>query len=84
MFIPTADSDLALRLAEKESLELAQIADALQKIDDGTYGLCGRCGHSITTSRLRALPFATLCIECKRLQELERVEEEDFKFDDPA
>ena len=38
-------------------------------IDDGTFGTCGRCGKPISEERLEAMPYATLCIECKRLEE---------------
>jgi len=50
---------------------LAQVHDALSKIDEGTYGLCDRCEKPISEGRLEALPYATLCIECQsRLEAL--------------
>ena len=48
----------------KEMIE--QIDDALRKIDDETYGLCDRCGEPINRERLKAIPYATLCIECQQ------------------
>ena len=42
---------------------------ALARIDDGTYGVCARCGQPIPEERLDAVPYATLCVECKRLEE---------------
>ena len=80
MAADAADSDLALRLAEKESLEIAQIDDALQKIEDGTYGICERCNKPINAARVRALPFATMGIDCKRLQELQRADDEEDEW----
>ena len=45
---------------------LAEIDAALERIDAGTYGNCANCGAEIPTERLEALPYATLCIDCKR------------------
>jgi len=42
-----------------------QIDEALRKIGDGTYGKCDRCGEAITLNRLKAIPYATLCIVCQ-------------------
>ncbi len=44
---------------------LAQIEEALGKIENGTYGICDRCGKQIAEGRLEALPYATLCIDCQ-------------------
>lgn len=44
---------------------LERIASALRKVDDGTYGICDRCDNSIHPERLKAIPYATLCIECQ-------------------
>jgi DnaK suppressor protein len=48
---------------------LSQVDRALEKIVEGTYGVCESCGKSIEAARLRALPYASLCISCKRLEE---------------
>lgn len=66
----TADGAVDLELYQSGSSELAQIEEALQKIDDGTYGICGVCDEPIPLARLRALPFATMCVACKERQEL--------------
>ncbi len=44
--------------------ELAQLNAALQRLDDGSYGICGHCGVDISPQRLAALPAATLCVDC--------------------
>ena len=44
---------------------LERIAGALRKIDDGTYGVCDRCENAINSDRLKAIPYATLCIDCQ-------------------
>lgn len=56
-------------LAELEALELGQIDEALSKIRKGTYGICEECGDRIGAARLRAVPFASLCLRCKENEE---------------
>ncbi|HEX7222641.1 MAG TPA: TraR/DksA C4-type zinc finger protein [Candidatus Limnocylindrales bacterium] len=56
--------DLALR--EKNEQHLADVVAALERIADGTYGACVRCGAAIAAERLEALPWAAHCIECQR------------------
>jgi DnaK suppressor protein len=50
---------------------LRDVMAALQKIDDGSFGSCERCGETIGDKRLEALPFARHCIECQRAVEQE-------------
>jgi DnaK suppressor protein len=49
---------------------LKEIDDALESIDAGTYGRCTVCGNEIPTERLEAIPYATLCLDDKRRQEI--------------
>ena len=44
---------------------LEQVAKAIAKLDDGTYGVCDRCNAAINADRLKAIPYATLCIDCQ-------------------
>jgi RNA polymerase-binding transcription factor DksA len=46
-----------------------RIDKALAKMDDGTYGLCDRCGQPIEKLRLKALPYANLCLKDKQAEE---------------
>jgi RNA polymerase-binding protein DksA len=48
---------------------LGQVNDALVKFDKGTYGLCEDCGSRIDPARLKALPYAALCIQCQQQRE---------------
>jgi DnaK suppressor protein len=59
--------ELEKRLAMERQINdtLAQIDHALEKIDNGTYGTCDRCGQPIKRGRLEALPYANLCLACK-------------------
>ena len=63
----TLERELGSGLEEGAQHTLAQIEHALERIDDGTYGLCERCGEPIGYERLAARPAATLCIEDQRL-----------------
>ncbi len=65
----TFDREMASTLEENSTHVLAEIDAALARIDDGTYGVCVKCGKPIAEERLEALPWATLCIEDKRKQE---------------
>ncbi len=47
------------------SQELKLIEEALQRIKDGTYGICAQCGKKISAQRLRAVPWAQNCIDCQ-------------------
>lgn len=57
-------TDLALSTLERERRELAEVESALARIKANEYGICENCGNSIAEPRLRALPWARLCIKC--------------------
>ena len=69
-----ADRDRGMieRIRSRESRLIAKIQAALERIEDGSYGICERCGEEIAVGRLLARPVAALCITCK--SELERAE----------
>lgn len=67
--VADAARDMAFELAERESAELTAIADALDRISDGSYGLCGQCGAELPTARLHIEPTALLCVNCQRARE---------------
>ena len=50
---------------------LRDVVSALQKLEDGAFGACERCGEAISEKRLEALPFARYCIDCQRVIEQE-------------
>ncbi|MFQ5779499.1 MAG: TraR/DksA family transcriptional regulator [Nitrospiria bacterium] len=66
-----ADKNFALRLREREQKLLKKITDAINRISEGTFGICESCGGGISAKRLKARPVTTLCIECKTQQEEE-------------
>ena len=59
-------------LGAKEQQRLMQINEALYRIENGRYGVCLSCGTRISRERLRALPYATLCVACKTREERKR------------
>ena len=66
-----SDRNFLLRLRDRERRLLTKIDDALQRIEDGSFGICEDCGKDIGIKRLKARPVVTLCIECKTKQEEE-------------
>jgi len=64
------EHEMAMGAAARETRELKLIEEALSKIASGTYGTCEECNEPIALARLKALPFATYCIDCQeRLEE---------------
>lgn len=66
------ESDIALELRnrDRERKLIKKIDEALERIENGEYGLCESCGVEIGLQRLEARPTATLCIDCKTLEEM--------------
>ena len=64
-----AARQLLLGLGERERQQLREIEDALERLDEDEYGLCEACGEEIGAARLRLLPHARLCVECKATEE---------------
>jgi DnaK suppressor protein len=75
MSVQDVNQEIEYRLSERESQLVADIDQALLRIDEGTYGTCARCGKEIPERRLEALPTARYDAECQAL--IERNEGED-------
>jgi DnaK suppressor protein len=60
---------MVFRLRDREKFLLRKIEKALDRIRDGTFGICERCEEEINIKRLEARPVTTLCIRCKEEQE---------------
>ena len=63
------DREVDESLGENAEVIVREIDDALSRIDAGTYGTCIRCGQPIPDERLAAVPYAVLCVSCKRDEE---------------
>jgi DnaK suppressor protein len=74
--IATLESDRTfhLRIRDRERRLIKKIDQALERIEEGTFGLCERCGDEIGTERLKARPVTTYCIHCKTKLEEEEIE----------
>lgn len=68
----TQESDMALELRnrDRERKLIKKINETIAKINSGDYGYCESCGIEIGLDRLQARPTATLCIDCKTLEEM--------------
>lgn len=66
------ERDRAQSLSSHARSLLVAIDGALERMDEGSYGHCARCGNLIEAARLEALPYATLCMDCKRREERRR------------
>ncbi|MGH7864849.1 MAG: TraR/DksA family transcriptional regulator [Candidatus Binataceae bacterium] len=74
------DREISFILSDRERQKIKEIDDALERLDDGSYGVCESCGLEIAEARLDALPFTRLCRDCQ--QEQEREARTQRRFDD--
>jgi len=61
--------NFALLMRERDRLTVAEIREALSRLEAGEYGVCEDCGDDIAEARLKAQPMATLCVHCKSRRE---------------
>ena len=67
----TFEKEFAADIIEGEQEELREIDAALARLSDGSFGVCEVCGEKVPYQRLSAVPYARLCIDCKREEESE-------------
>lgn len=65
----TAADEINGRLIDAESRELDAVEEALARCESGEFGVCDGCGRDIPLTRLRAVPYASDCIRCRRIRE---------------
>jgi DnaK suppressor protein len=75
------DREISFILSDRERSKVKHIDDALERMDESSYGVCDACGLEIAEERLTAMPFTRLCRDCQQDQEREartqrRVEDE--------
>ena len=70
------DDNVSFEIAANSDQELEQIDSALEKIEKGTYGLCEMCSVTISPSRLKILPFATRCVNCRSNYEQTKIKKD--------
>jgi DnaK suppressor protein len=65
------DREINFILSDRERSKVRNIDDALERMEEGTYGVCDACGLEIAEERLTAMPFTRLCRDCQQEQERE-------------
>jgi DnaK suppressor protein len=63
------DRNFMLRIRDREHKLIKKIRKAIERIENGTYGICDDCGGDISVERLKARPVTTQCIDCKTKEE---------------
>ncbi len=66
-----SDRNFELRIRDRERRLISKIREALERLEEGTFGICEQCSEDISQERLEARPVTTLCIDCKKKQENE-------------
>lgn len=64
-----SNRNFLLRIRDRERKLIMKIKEALERVEDGTFGICERCGEEISEKRLEVRPVTTFCIKCKQEQE---------------
>jgi RNA polymerase-binding transcription factor DksA len=65
----TFEQDFSLGLLEGEDIEVKEIDEALERIENKTYGVCEECSDVIAENRLKVIPYARLCVKCQETVE---------------
>jgi DnaK suppressor protein len=74
------DREINFILSDRERVKIKQIDDALERMEDGSYGVCESCGLEVAEERIAAMPFTRLCRDCQ--QDQEREAKSQRRFDD--
>jgi len=74
------DRELLLLLGDREREKIRNIDEALMRLDEGEYGICEDCEEDIPLGRLKAMPFARLCVRCKA--DLEKLQAQTKRFEE--
>jgi DnaK suppressor protein len=72
--------DINLKRLSAHRQLLNDVEECLRKVNEGTYGICEDCGEEISEKRLRVIPTATLCIDCKEQREKMAILEQDTEI----
>ena len=65
-----ADRNFELRIRDREYKLIKKVRNALDRIENGTFGVCEKCGEDISVKRVQARPVTTQCIDCKTKEEM--------------
>ncbi len=76
-----AEREMAVRMLDRESALVRLLRCAIDRIKDGSYGTCLACEDEIAQTRLKAIPWAELCVRCQERAEIEGNERGSAKFE---
>ena len=76
--------EMDFALMEMKAESLGKIDEAIRRLEAGVYGVCAECGTEIAAARLKALPFATLCVSCQEREENEQGDVREARVHEPA
>jgi DnaK suppressor protein len=76
-----AERELAIRNLDRDSALLRNVRAALERVADGSYGICLHCEEEISAKRLNAVPWAPFCIQCQELADRNQANGQE-SFDD--
>lgn len=65
------DREINMIISDRDRQKLGAIEEALERLDDGSYGICESCEEEIPVERLKAMPFTRLCVQCQSERESE-------------
>jgi DnaK suppressor protein len=78
-----AERDVAVQILDRESVLVRQLRSAIDRVEDGSYGICLQCEEAIAPKRLKAIAWAELCIHCQeRADDLTRQRAPAIPFED--
>ena len=69
MSADTYEREMDVNIASSEQKVLYQIDEALKRLEEDAYGTCQQCNKPVSLSRLKAVPYTELCIQCQRTKE---------------
>jgi len=73
------DREFAARSLEREAKTLMQVTEALQRIEEGDFGICLECEEPISPKRLAAVPWASYCLKCQELRDKREGQQDGFE-----
>jgi len=76
-----SERDVAIHRFENKFTIARRVEDAFQRLQDGTFGVCERCGDDIAPKRLKAVPWTEFCVACQTTIELESAATGEFTHD---
>ena len=80
------ETEMAVHKLDRDTALIRQLRSAIERLDDGSYGICLKCEEDIAPKRLKAIPWAELCIHCQEMSDsrIAKTERSSMTMDDAA